>query len=49
MVGGIKYEHGHRMLAEFVGLLTIVAAFLTQFKDQRSWMRKLGWAALLLV
>ena len=49
MVGGIKYEHGHRMLAEFVGLLTIVAAFLTQFKDQRSWMRKLGWVALLLV
>ncbi|HEX7958967.1 MAG TPA: hypothetical protein VF493_03570, partial [Terriglobales bacterium] len=24
MVGGIKYEHGHRMLAEFIGLLTIV-------------------------
>src|SRR5262252_6481090 len=49
MVGGIKYEHGHRMLAEFVGLLTIVAALWTQFKDPRSWMRKLGWTALVLV
>jgi cytochrome c oxidase assembly protein subunit 15 len=49
MVGGIKYEHGHRMLAEFVGLLTIVAALWTQFKDKRSWMRKLGWTALVLV
>ncbi|HTC92593.1 MAG TPA: COX15/CtaA family protein [Terriglobales bacterium] len=49
MVGGIKYEHGHRMLAEFVGLLTIIAAIWTQIKDQRSWMRKLGWVALVLV
>jgi cytochrome c oxidase assembly protein subunit 15 len=49
MVGGIKYEHGHRMLAEFVGLLTIVAALWTQFKEKRSWMRKLGWTALVLV
>lgn len=49
MVGGIKYEHGHRMLAEFVGLLTIVAAVWIQIKDKRSWMRKLGWIALILV
>ncbi len=49
MVGGIKYEHGHRMLAEFVGLLTIFAAVLIQFIEKRSWMRKLGWTALVLV
>jgi len=49
MVGGIKYEHGHRMLAELVGLLTIVAAIWTQIKDNRSWMHKLGWIALVLV
>jgi len=49
MVGGIKYEHGHRMLAELVGLLTIVAALWTQLKEKRSWMRKLGWTALVLV
>jgi len=23
MVGGVKFEHGHRMIAELVGLLTI--------------------------
>jgi cytochrome c oxidase assembly protein subunit 15 len=49
MVGGIKYEHGHRMLAEFVGLLTIILAVWTQRKDSRSWMRKLGWFMLVLV
>jgi cytochrome c oxidase assembly protein subunit 15 len=49
MVGGIKYEHGHRMLAEFVGLLTIIVAFWIQFTEKRSWMRKLGWTALILV
>src|ERR1700674_2398783 len=26
MVGGIFYEHGHRMIAAFVGLLSIVLA-----------------------
>jgi cytochrome c oxidase assembly protein subunit 15 len=49
MVGGVKYEHGHRMIAQFVGLLTIVFAIWTQRKDPRPWMRKLGWFALSLV
>jgi len=49
MVGGVKYEHGHRMIAQFVGLLTIILAIWTQRRDRRSWMRKLGWFALLLV
>jgi cytochrome c oxidase assembly protein subunit 15 len=49
MVGGIKYEHGHRMLAEFAGFLTIVFAVWTQMKDPRPWMKKLGWTALVLV
>jgi cytochrome c oxidase assembly protein subunit 15 len=46
MVGGVKYEHGHRMLAEFVGLLTIVMCVWTFRVDSRSWMRKLSLAAL---
>ena len=25
-VGGVRFEHTHRMIAEFVGLLTIVIA-----------------------
>ena len=29
MVGGVKFEHGHRMAAEFIGLLTIIVAIWT--------------------
>jgi cytochrome c oxidase assembly protein subunit 15 len=46
MVGGILYEHGHRMIAEFVGLLTIVLAIWTWRAERRRWMRWLGVAAL---
>ncbi len=46
MVGGVKYEHGHRMIAEFIGLLIIVMAVWTQRVEQRKWMRVLGWTAL---
>jgi cytochrome c oxidase assembly protein subunit 15 len=46
LVGGVKFEHGHRMLAEFIGLLTIGVAVWTQKVDRRRWMRVLGWSAL---
>jgi len=46
MVGGILYEHGHRMVAEFVGLLTIILAVWTWRAEKRRWMRWLGLAAL---
>jgi cytochrome c oxidase assembly protein subunit 15 len=46
MVGGIKYEHGHRMVAEFVGLLTIILAVWTWRVEKRRWLRMLGLAAL---
>ena len=46
MVGGVKFEHGHRMVAEFIGLLTIVLAVWTWRAERRSWMRKLGLLAL---
>ena len=46
MVGGILYEHGHRMIASTVGFLTIILAIWTWRVDPRSWMRKLGFAAL---
>ena len=49
MVGGVKYEHGHRMFAEFVGLLIIVMAVWTQRVEQRKWMKVLGWIALAAV
>jgi heme a synthase len=49
MVGGIFYEHGHRMIAATVGLLTIILAVWIQLREPRAWVRKLGWTALGLV
>jgi len=49
MVGGIKWEHSHRMIAEFIGLLIIVVAVWTQRVERRPWMRALGWTALAAV
>ncbi len=49
MVGGVKYEHGHRMFAEFIGLLIIAIAVWTQRVEERRWMRVLGWTALVAV
>ena len=49
MVGGVKYEHGHRMFAEFIGLLIIAMAVWTQRVEKRRWMKVLGWIALAAV
>jgi len=46
MVGGIRFEHTHRMIAEFVGLNTIVLALWTWFAERRRWLRFLAVAAL---
>jgi len=46
LVNGVQYEHGHRMFAEFVGLLIIALAVWTQRVEQRRWMKALGWIAL---
>ena len=46
MVGGIRYEHSHRIIAATVGLLTIVLAVLLWRREDRNWMRWLGAAAL---
>lgn len=46
MVGGVLFEHGHRMIAQGIGLLTIILAIWTQKVDRRPWMRILGWIAL---
>ena len=45
-VGGILYEHGHRLIASTVGFLTIVLAAWLAAKDPRRWMKRLGAAAL---
>ncbi len=48
-VGGIFYEHSHRLLASIVGLLTTILAIWLWAKDARKWMHWLGIAAFLLV
>jgi len=44
--GNIRYEHGHRLVAAFVGLLTIALAVWVWKKEPRRPVRKLGWIAL---
>src|SRR3990170_5700069 len=46
MVGNIVYEHGHRMVAAFVGLLTVTVAVWLWLREPRRWVRRLGLAAL---
>src|SRR5262245_24155931 len=45
-VGGIFYEHGHRLIASTVGFLTIILAAWLWIAESRRWMKWLGVAAL---
>ncbi len=45
-VGGIFYEHGHRLIASGVGFLTIILASWLWWKEPRRWVKWLGLAAL---
>jgi len=45
-VGGIFYEHGHRLVASTVGFLTIILAVWLWLVDPRRWMKRLGAVAL---
>ncbi len=49
MVGGIFYEHSHRLVASGVGFLTLILAMLLWFQEPRKWVRWLGTMALALV
>ncbi|HET6362565.1 MAG TPA: COX15/CtaA family protein [Gemmatimonadota bacterium] len=46
MEGGVLYEHGHRMVATFVGALIVVEALWLWRVEPRRWVRALGWLAL---
>ncbi|MFQ5422963.1 MAG: heme A synthase [Phycisphaerae bacterium] len=48
-VGGIFYEHGHRLIASTVGLMAVVLAVWLWRCEPRRWMRVLGGAAVLAV
>ncbi len=45
-VGGIFYEHGHRLVAFGVGSLTLLLAVWSFFVEKRKWVRVLSYAAL---
>jgi len=45
-VGGIFFEHTHRLIASTVGFMTIILAVWIWRADDRRWLRNLGFAAL---
>src|SRR5262245_18855485 len=49
MVGNMFYEHGHRMIATTVGLLTIGLAIYIRVKEKRFWIWRLALFALMAV
>jgi cytochrome c oxidase assembly protein subunit 15 len=49
MVGDVFYEHSHRLIGSFVGLLTLGLATWLWLRDSRPWVKALAVAAVLLV
>lgn len=47
MVGGIRYEHTHRLIAGALAILSIVLASWVWKADQRRWLRWFSLAAVL--
>ena len=48
-VGGIFYEHVHRLIASGVGLMTIILAVSLWMTEPRKWVRVLGYIAVVTV
>ena len=46
MTGGVLFEHGHRMIATTVGLLTVVLAIWIWRVERRHWMKVLAGFAV---
>ncbi len=46
MVGGVLFEHGHRLIAGTVALLTIGQAVFIQRAENRRWVKVLAWVAV---
>jgi cytochrome c oxidase assembly protein subunit 15 len=46
MVGGVKFEHTHRMIAEGVGLLTILFCLAAFRVERRKWLKNLSLVAI---
>ncbi len=49
MVGGIFYEHSHRLMGSLVGFLTIGLTSLIWWKEERRWVKWVSVVALISV
>ena len=49
LIGGIRFEYAHRVIAGLVTILTVILAVRVTFSDRRPLARRLGWAAFVLV
>lgn len=49
MTGGVLFEHGHRLAASTVGVLTVILTIWLVRAEPRRWVRRLGIGALLAV
>jgi cytochrome c oxidase assembly protein subunit 15 len=49
MVGGVKFEHGHRMIAGTVVILTVILAVWLWKREERRWVQRLGGIAVLTI
>ncbi|MXY27612.1 hypothetical protein F4Y59_05550 [Candidatus Poribacteria bacterium] len=49
MVGGILYEHSHRLMGSLVGILTVGLLVFILARDSRKWLKWLGLIALIAV
>lgn len=49
MVGGILYEHGHRLFASLVGMLILIQTIWILLLDERRWLKKVSLFTLLTV
>src|SRR5437870_13825104 len=49
MVGGVKFEHGHRMVAATVVILTVILAGWLWRSEPRCWVRRLGAISVLTI
>ena len=45
-VANVRFEYSHRVIAGVVGVTTLLLAIWAQISERRSWVRKLGWIAL---
>src|SRR5262245_4547590 len=46
LIGGIFFEHTHRLIASVVGFLTIILTIWLGTSEPRRWVRNLGYIAL---